>query len=78
MAIVYVELEFESDDVTNKEVRDYLYELSSSNRLVWFHTNQKIRDAVDDYLSEDDDWLTNYNNADEHEIYGVNPLDYEK
>ena len=25
-----------------------------------------------------DDYLTNYNNADEHEIYGVNPLDYEK
>ena len=25
-----------------------------------------------------DDWLTNYNNADEQEIYGVNPLDFEK
>jgi len=25
-----------------------------------------------------DDYLTNYNNADEHEIYGVNPLEYEK
>jgi hypothetical protein len=26
----------------------------------------------------DDDYLTNYNNADEIEPYGVNPLDYEK
>ena len=26
----------------------------------------------------DADYLTNYNNADEHEIYGVNPLEYEK
>ena len=28
--------------------------------------------------NEDNDWQTNYNNATEHEIYGVNPLDYEK
>ena len=30
------------------------------------------------YEENNDDYLTNYNNADEHEIYGVNPLDYEK
>lgn len=30
------------------------------------------------YDENNDDYLTNYNNADEHEIYGVNPLDYEK
>ena len=27
--------------------------------------------------NDNDDWLTNYNNATEHTIYGVNPLDYE-
>ena len=29
-------------------------------------------------LEEQDDYLTNYNNATEIEPYGVNPLEYEK
>ena len=30
------------------------------------------------YQEEEDDYLSNYNNADEIEPYGVNPLHYEK
>ena len=33
---------------------------------------------IDEVYDDSGDYLTNYNNADEHEIYGVNPLDYEK
>ena len=31
---------------------------------------------IDEVYDDAGDYLTNYNNADEHEIYGVNPLDY--
>ena len=50
--------------------------------------NEELKREEDGYCCDDceqewyeennDDYLTNYNNADEHEIYGVNPLDYEK
>jgi hypothetical protein len=40
----------------------------------------KIEKLIDRILYDenDDDYLTNYNNADEIEPYGVNPLEYEK
>ena len=39
-----------------------------------------IRDDImrHEHEARDDDYLTNYNNADEIGHYGVNPLDYEK
>jgi len=33
---------------------------------------------IDEVYDDSGDYLTNYNNADEIEPYGVNPLDYEK
>tara|TARA_R100001530_G_C4289183_1_gene147583 strand:- start:135 stop:410 length:276 start_codon:yes stop_codon:yes gene_type:complete len=40
----------------------------------------KIEKLIDRILYDenDDDYLSNYNNADEIEPYGVNPLEYEK
>ena len=48
--------------------------------LVVVDTRKETKEEaeVNEDTFEEEDWLTNYNNATEHEIYGVNPLDYEK
>ena len=38
----------------------------------------EIKKELTKHDNDNDDWLTNYNNATEHAIYGVNPLDYER
>jgi len=38
--IVYVELEFESDDVTDADVHNYLNELIANNMLDWYTNKQ--------------------------------------
>ena len=53
---------------------------SNDDVNIMLHQLGKLIDRVQ-FLDPEvlvDDYIRNYNNADEHEIYGVNPLEYEK
>ena len=81
------ELIEESGDIFNKVVEkfnlrsvmiidegDYCRNTDRGTDL-YYYIEDKL---LSNFRFEDPSYLTNYNNADEHEIYGVNPLDYEK
>jgi|3_EtaG_2_1085321.scaffolds.fasta_scaffold96453_2 hypothetical protein len=40
--------------------------------------DERVMREIDEVYDDSGDYLTNYNNADEIEPYGVNPLEYEK